>query len=285
MKKISFAYLGSSFFSARLLEKIIKDRDLLTKLDLKTIITQPDRLSGRKQEKKPTEVKTTGIKYGYKVITDLELFPKKIDLALLYAYGNIINKETLTIPKYGFLNIHPSLLPLYRGTSPIATPLVKGDTQTGVTIIKMDDLIDHGPIADQKVYTIKNQDKRPDLETKLTDLGFELFKSLINKGIENTSYRTQIEKNASYTKKLEKENGFVKFENLETEISNSSEKLFNLFRGLYPWPGVWTILKNGKRLKITDMKIENGKLKIIKVQLEGKKEVDFKTFNKAYRVF
>jgi len=323
MKKLSLAYFGSPDFSADFLEKLLNDPSLLQLIEVKLVITQPDRPVGRKQILTPTAVKLIAEKYGIKFqilnhksqinnkskITnskplefrnpdlfgtwnlDLDTF-KNIDLALVYAYGNLIPKKLLSLLKYGFWCIHPSLLPKYRGTSPMATTLINGDKETGVTIIKMDEKIDHGPIIAQEKYRILPTDKRPDLERKLTDLAFNLFKKTINKlRITNYELKTkeQNHKQAIYTKRLSKQDGFISFENLKFKIENSPEQLFNLFRGLYPWPGIWTILPNGKRLKILDLELYDFKdfttLRLKKVQLEGKKEVDFKTFNKAYKIF
>jgi len=310
MKKLTLAYFGAPDFSAYYLEKIITDNTIKDLINIKYVFTQPDRPTGRKQIITPTPVKTIAQKYNIEVITQLtdlrinEL--KNMDLVLLYAYGGIIPNHILSIPKYGFWNIHPSLLPNYRGTSPIATPLINGDKITGVTLMKMDDKIDHGPIIDQVSYTIKNNDLRPDLERNLTDLGVKLFKKIINElknsQINKLNMKEQNHKEATYTKKLKKEDGFIKFEDLKLALNkikglkspNYPEKIYNLFRGLYPWPGIWTILpvaeprrfrEVGKRLKITKMSFKSGKLIINKVQLEGKNEVDFETFNKAYKIF
>lgn len=343
MKYFNIAYFGSSDFSADFLEKLVTDTSIKRLIEVKFVVTQPDRKVGRKQILTPTLVKTVAQRYEIKVkfqilnlksqinnksqiknpkrlefgnsdlfgAWDLELDAlKNIDFALVYAYGAIIPKDLLALPKYGFWCIHPSLLPKYRGASPMATALINGDKTTGVTIIKMDEKIDHGPIIAQEKYEILATDKRPDLEVKLTDLAFEMFKKLIGEDakffatwevrsgastpleLKNFGIEPLIEQNhqqVTYTKKLKKEDGFIPFENWKLEIENSPEKIFNLFRGLYPWPGLWTILPNGKRLKITDMKLYNFKnfitLKLLSVQLEGKKEVDFETFNKAYKVF
>lgn len=296
MKKVRLAYFGSSNFSADFLEKILVD-DFA---EVRLVVTQPDRPVGRKQVLTPTPVKKIAEKYrGSRDIdfSDFSISEKShikltnIDLALVYAYGELIPKKLLNLPKFGFWNIHPSLLPKYRGTSPMAISLINGDKKTGVTIIKMDEEIDHGPIIAQESLTIENHDKRPDLEKKLTDLGYQMFKKILND--EDISARIksrlvrQNDKLATYTKRLEKSAGFIEFKNLIPINSgeNSPEKLFNLFRGLCPWPGLWTILPNGKRLKITDLDYIDGKLIFKKVQLEGKNEVDFKTFNKAYKIF
>ena len=317
MNKIRLAYFGTPDFSADLLEKLITDQSIKRLVEVKLVVTQPDRKVGRKQILTPSPAKVIAKKYNINVIDDLEtgLSEKfnQIDLALLYAYGRIIPKGILSLPKMGFWNIHPSFLPKYRGPSPIAQSLINGDTVTGVTLIKMDDQIDHGPIIAQEKLIILPTDKRPDLEKKLTDLAFKMFCNLI-KGVDTcfepiawgpASWRGEagekhgikpfIKQNhtqATYTKLLKKDDGFVSFENLKLKIKNSPKQLFNLFRGLYPWPGIWTLITppgcnaaQQKRLKIINMQLISDKLIIKKVQLEGKKEVDFKTFNQAYRIF
>ena len=291
MKKIKLAYFGSPSFAADLLEKLIIDTTINQLIEVELVVTQEDRLVGRKQILTPTPVKKVAEKYNLKLLAPRSSKSKvgeisKCDIALVYAYGDLIPKEFLDLPKYGFWNIHPSLLPKYRGPGPITNPLINGDKITGVTIIKMDEEIDHGPIIVQESLMIGEDDKRPDLEKKLTDLGFEMIKKLLMQ-VEKKPVKP-IEQNhndATYTKKLSKQDGFIEFENLKMKIENSPKQLFDLFRGLYPWPGIWTTLPNGKRLKITNMYYNDEKLTIKKVQLESKNEVDFETFNKVYKIF
>ena len=151
MKKLWLAYFGSSYFSALLLEKLVNDPELQKIIDLKLVVTQPDKPVGRKQVLTPTLVKKIAQKYAIPVLDSLrslEQYPveKNFDFGLVYAFGEIIPKKLLVLPKFGFLNVHPSLLPKYRGTAPIAAPLIDSKKQTGVTIIKMDEEIDHAPI-------------------------------------------------------------------------------------------------------------------------------------------
>ncbi len=313
---LKFAYFGSPDFAGRFLEKIIKDDELKKHLDLKFVVTQKDKPSGRKRIMTPTPVKFIAQKYSVAVFDyELEsrvsktgvnygiLVPEKIDqkmvedldLVLVYAYGAIISKKIMTLPRLGFWNIHPSLLPRYRGTAPMATPLINGDKNTGVTIIKMDNRMDHGPIIAQTMYTIQKSDKRPDLETKLTSMGFELFKSVILKSFQDLvdrpqnkfgmTLREQDHSKASYTEKLKKDDGFINFDELKNRLIDDPAKLYNLYRGLYTWPGIWTILPNGKRLKIVELEYERGLLHIKRVQLEGKKETSFKVFNDFHKMF
>jgi methionyl-tRNA formyltransferase len=300
MKKLSIAYFGTPYFSANLLEKILTDKNI--PIEVKFVVTQPDKPLGRKGIITPTPVKVIAEKYGItndknkqaiggaKEGNSQQNLLRTVDLALIYAYGKIIPKELLSLPKYGFWNIHPSLLPKYRGPSPIAYPLINGDVKTGVTLIRMDEQIDHGPIIDQVECDILPDERRPELEKKLTNLGYELFKKTTAKLTDSriSGLKKQEHTRATFTKLLTKQDGFISFENLKLKIENSPKTLYNRFRGLYPWPGIWTLVTiNGqeKRLKITDMKLKNGELKIEKAQLEGKKEVDFSTFQKAYSIY
>jgi len=351
MKKITLAYFGSPYFSALFLEKILTNSDLKKIIDVKLVVTQPDRPAGRKQILTETPVKKVAKKYGIQIFesksearstksetnskskiinSNLEhwnLFRisnfefrifNQIDLCLVYAFSQIIPKDLLKVPKLGFWNIHPSLLPKYRGPSPIAYPLIFGEKETGVTIIKMDEKIDHGPIIAQEKLKIESDDRRPALEKKLTDLGFKTFKRIILKE-DNPQIASQNHAQATYTRLLKKQDGFIplpvlkkalkneplKFEELPviikeylkknsnlSQTSNfesriSSKIIYDYFRGLSPWPGIWTLLPNGKRLKIINMNfnVTRYTLHVTRVQLEGKKEVDFETFNRAYGVF
>jgi len=354
MKKLTLAYFGSPNFSANFLEKIFTDQDLRRVIDVKLVVTQPDKPIGRKQILTETPVKKVAKKYKIQI---LELKTNKsearnknqnleteknnkrfldlsynsnlwdlifgLDLCLVYAFSYIISKDLLEIPKLGFWNIHPSLLPIYRGPSPIAYPLIFEEKETGVTIIKMDEKVDHGPIIAQEKLKIEETDRRPDLEKKLTNLGFKMFRQIIMNLFQNLETESQLfdwknrirltpqnHSHATYTRLLKKLDGFVPLSALKkslkneplnfeerpailketgkkVEVRNSSKIIYDYFRGLYPWPGLWTLLPNGKRLKITDMSFNftHNTLNFKRVQLEGKKEVDFETFNQAYRVF
>lgn len=373
MKKIKLAYFGAPSFSADFLEKLMNDHELPIELTL--VVTQPDRPVGRKQVLTATPVKMLAQKRkDIKIVDSFQISSasrriksqiESVDLALVFAFGEIIPGALLVVPKLGFWNIHPSLLPRYRGASPIAYPLIFGDTQTGVTLIQMDEKMDHGPIIAQKTCDILPTDTRPDLEKKLTKIGFELFKEVISKKAgpathsshqyssesEDTLFREAwdsadqprgpiaSEKNAyqafrfraagspplghplspqndsvsTYTRQLHKQDGFIPLSTLQKALSGallvedevptiikeyqskyrksqvaerkSSTLIYNLFRGLSPWPGIWTLTPDHRRLKIIEAGIQKDRLTIKKVQLEGKKAVDFATFNTAYRIF
>lgn len=312
MRKLSLAYFGTPDFSASFLEKILNDKEL--PVEVKLVVTQEDKPVGRKQIITPSPVKLIARKYGIQTL-DTQFLTRKgalprirevpnsqklvssllnMDLALLFAYGEIISRDLLKAPKHGFWNIHPSLLPKYRGASPVAFPLINGDKETGVTIIQMDKELDHGPIIAQEKVEILSKERKDELTNRLTEMAFELFKKKIGE-LRITDYglklQPQDDSKATYTKLLTKKDGFVEFLDLKSKIVNHPQELFNMFRGLYPWPGLWTRLRSfgasggqAKRLKIIDMDLVNGKLVLKKVQLEGKKEVDFNQFNEIYRV-
>jgi methionyl-tRNA formyltransferase len=297
--KFKIAYFGTPDFSAHLLEKILTDKDLPVEVTL--IVTQPDKPVGRNQILSPSPVKIIAQKYKIPVYDEpRQNLLQKVDLALLFAYGEIIPKELLEAPKHGFWNIHPSLLPKYRGPSPIAQLLINGETKTGITLIQMDEELDNGPIIAQEELIIKPAERRPELTNRLTDLGFEIFKKYIIKYRQNNvlSLQNQNHSQATYTHIFKRGDGFIPLDDLKKALTDlkSAKTVLNRYRGLYSWPGIWTVLEPprlrseaGKprrlmRLKIIDMVLVDNHLIINKVQLEGKKSVDFKTFNSAYHL-
>ncbi len=324
MKKLSIAYFGTPSFSAQFLQQLLTDKEM--PVEVKLVVTQPDQPVGRKQVLTKTPVRIVAEKFGIEVLTSsTTLSTSKIehnDVGFLFAYGNLISNDLLNKFKYGILNTHPSLLPKYRGPGPIAYPLLLGDTKTGVTLIKLDREIDHGPIVAQAELHIGPKDRRSDLETRLTDLAYDMFKkTIINTYGQGSALslhkKPQNHALATFTRQMKKEDGFIPFRTLKkaldggemdqkdipvivkdyyrinnhlqpSRIHGLSTVVYNLFRGLYPWPGVWTninIRGDEKRLKINDLELLDNKIILKKVQLEGKNEVDFETFNSAYEVF
>lgn len=313
MKKINIAYFGTPLFSAYFLEKILFEKK--PSMNISLVVTQKDKAAGRKMQITKSHVKEIAEKYNIDVYHNIfnnnyQYLLKDIDIALLYAYGEIVPEKALNIPKYGFWNIHPSLLPLYRGPSPITYPLIMGDKKTGVTLIKLDKELDHGDIISQKEIKILPQDKKQDMQIKLSNLAFNMFCKVIDKITSSKDFKLktikQDHKKANYTKPLKRSHGFISFNTLQKALKNerlgkedlpeihkdlkshsrsSSKIIYDFFKGMHPWPGMWTKIKidnTDKRLKIIDMNYIGNKLCINKVQLEGKRPVDYKTFQKAY---
>ena len=230
--------------------------------------------------------------YDFKKIEKL-----KPDLVIVASYGKIIPKEILEIPKYGCLNIHPSLLPRYRGPSPIQTTILNGDKKTGVTIILMDKKIDHGPIIAQQEWEIPNSQPTADqpkagkfliskrftyseLCKKLANLGVKLLVETIPKWINNEiKAKPQNHLKATYTKILKREDG-------EIDWSKSDREIERKIRAFNPWPGTFTFIKHKNktlRIKVLEADIsQDNKLIIKRLQPEGKKPMTFEEFQRGY---
>lgn len=224
----------------------------------------------------------------------------KPDLAIIAAYGKILPKEILEIPKYGFINIHGSILPKYRGPSPIQAAILSGDEQTGVTIMKLDEEMDHGSILGKSEIQISKSETYESLSKKLAKLGAELLIKIIPDYISGKIKPiSQDHSKATYTKLIKKEDGKI-------DWSKSAQDLERMTRGFYPWPSAWTIWDK-KLLKIVEADVseennrktgevflKNGELAIKcgeniliikKLQLEGGKILSAKEFLNGHKNF
>lgn len=287
MDQLSVVYFGTPDFSANFLNKILVNKEISIQID--AVVTQEDKKIGRKQIVTQSPVKKLAIEKSIKALHDYPV--EKHDIGLVFSYGKIIPNKILKLFKYGVWVVHPSILPKYKGPSPIAQVLIDGEKETGVTLIIADEGIDTGDIIGIKKLEINPNEKRNELTNRLVATAYELFIETFNKFINNDfKINTIKQEKGEYpiTKKFKREDGYIPFDKLINLSFTDSLNIYNLFRGLYPWPGIWSKVKiNGieKRLKITDLKLVNGRLAINRVQLEGKKEVDFNTFNLAYKVF
>ena len=224
---------------------------------------------------------------------NLSLFP--YNLLIVASYGKIIPKSILDIPKFGTLNVHPSLLPKFRGPSPIQSFILSGEEKTGVTIMLMDEQVDHGQILLQKEFEtrstkheipnkfqIQNSENfklnANQLEEKLAELGGQMLVDVIPKWISGEIKAVeQDHSQATFTKKINKENGLVDLE------KDSPENIYRKFLAFHSWPGIYYFTKRDEkdiRVIITDMELENGQLKINKVKPEGKNEIDYENFTR-----
>jgi len=217
---------------------------------------------------------------------------KSPDVGVLASFGAIVPPQFLNFPKHGILNIHPSLLPKYRGASPAQAAILNGERETGVTIIKMDEKIDHGPIVAQFKEEILPTDTAESLYFRLFSAGAEVLKTILPAYLEGRiELREQNHSAATYTKKLTREDGFIPLEKIKAAIQSiNAETIDRQIRAYYPWPGIWINLKlkiqnsklNNKRLKILRAHLEDNRLVLDQVQLEGKKPVSFKQFLEGY---
>lgn len=214
------------------------------------------------------------VRKSTELMANEKLFRAKADIGVVADFGVIIPKQILhTFPK-GLINVHPSLLPKYRGPTPAQTAILNGDKETGVTIIQLDEQIDHGPILAQKQSTIERDDSAKSLYEKLFKEGAKLTLDVLNKFEHNLNTpKAQDHDLATYTKTLTREEGYFDYTN-----SQDLNYFKNLVRGYYPWPGAWTKVKLRSE---EDEKI----IKFLpnhKLQVEGGKEMEYKDFMNGY---
>ncbi|OGK35344.1 hypothetical protein A3A93_04795 [Candidatus Roizmanbacteria bacterium RIFCSPLOWO2_01_FULL_38_12] len=325
---MNIAYFGSPDISATLLGKLVKISP--GNIRIPCVFTQPDKPAGKNLTKTKTPVAQLASKLGLALYDlDVKLYPTKvvdiikkhdIELCISYSYGLVIPLEVLRAPRFGFWNIHFSLLPEYRGPAPVAYALILGDNATGTTISRITDKLDSGEIISQKKIIIDDHENRIELTNRLALISEELMITLLSRLIkgEDIPMTVQDEKSATYTKFLKKDHGhlsisFIQFAlkgddlsyqkvpflikefyekykdtNILPDKFSSAKILYQYYRGLSPWPGIWTVVKTNKgdkRLKILKMKLIDNKLVLMKVQLEGKNPVLFEVFNKSYNIF
>jgi methionyl-tRNA formyltransferase len=227
------------------------------------------------------------------------------DMGVLAAYGEIIPKSVIGLFPNGILNIHPSLLPKYRGASPVQAALALGDEKTGVTIIKIDEKLDHGPILSQFSEEVLHSDTLGTLRERLFMRSSEVLVELIEPYLAGkVTPRAQNHDEATFTSQITREYGLIPTEFVEAALKGNTFKgelkipflkeaiiiptptnLYNFIRALDPWPGAWTRVlmgSNQKRLKILKAHLEEPKLILDEVQLEGKNPVAWKQFVEAF---
>jgi len=245
-KNLKIIFIGTPEFGAVILRELI-----LNKLKPVLVITAPDKPRGRRQMVLPPIVKIVAEKYNIPVLQaeKIATLKKEIskvdpDLIIVAAFGQIIPKTILKIPKYGCINVHPSLLPKYRGPAPIKFVILNGEKETGVTITLMTEKIDNGPIIAAEKFIINNKKiTSKELERDLARLGAKLLIKTIPKWIKGEIQpQPQDESNATYTKLLKKEAGKI-------DWSKSAQEIERQIRAFDPWPSSFCEA-NGKVLKI-----------------------------------
>ena len=278
MKKQKIIFIGTSSFAITTLEELIENN-----YEILAVITAPDKPVGRKQEVIPSPVKEIALKYNLlilqpKKIAEIEkkIHELKPDLILVSSYGQMIPKSILDIPKKKSLNLHPSLLPKYRGASPIQTAILNGEKTTGITIMKIDEKMDHGPIIAQQETDIKPDDTYESLESRLSEEITKLLIEILPRYFKNKiKPKIQDEDNATYTKILTRDDGRI-------DLKENVQKIERKVRAFYPWPGTWTEI-NSQRIKILKVKIKDGLLFLELVQPSGKEPMTGEEFFRGHK--
>ncbi|HBI25636.1 MAG: Methionyl-tRNA formyltransferase [Candidatus Wolfebacteria bacterium GW2011_GWC2_39_22] len=289
----TFIFFGTPGFAADALEKLL-NRGIIPA----AIVCNPDRPVGRKKVITPPAIKLFVLEHQLQdpTLTIPLLQPEVLDDAfaeqlkafnadvfVVAAYGKLLKKNILDIPKHGTIGIHPSLLPIYRGASPLQTTLIDGVDITGVSLFMIDEKMDHGPIVAQETVQIGTMNYIQ-LEKKLSEIGGELLAAVLPDFVAGKiTPKEQDHEKATLTKKYTVEDAFIDIHDIErarTEGGDIALKIERKIRALNPEPGTWTIASSfcnmhfgqEKRVKIleADVSMENT-LIIKRIQIEGKK--------------
>lgn len=298
-------FMGSSNFSSVIFESLIKNG-----FKIVAIFTQEDKIGERGHKLIETEVKKAAKLHSIPIYQPKTLKNEKTveilktfssDFIVVAAYGKILPKEVLQIPKISCVNVHASILPRWRGASPIQYSILNGDKKTGVTIMKMDEGVDTGDIYEiSEEIEIEEKETTLTLSEKLAKIGAELLPQSLEKIFKGEiSLTKQEESKATYAPRIKKENGHIDF-------SKESQDIERMIRAFIPWPKCYFFLK-GKRINvissIVSEKIEsegygillsskellfscgNGTtIKFTEVQMEGKKVVKGEEFIRGFRI-
>lgn len=281
MKNLNFAFWGTPEISSQTLG-ILFNHGYIPSI----IITSPDARSGRGMHLTSTPVDLWANSHNIKCLKPekinhefIENFKKlQIDLSIVVAYGKILPEDIIKTPRLGTINIHYSLLPKYRGASPLESALLNGDTNTGISIQQMVFKLDSGPIIKEIEIPISINDTKDDLRKKLTILGGETLCDILpNISTEKITLKNQREEDATFCKKIKKEDGLI-------ELNGNQKENYNKYRAFFGWPGIYFFInKKDKhiRIKITKAHYENDSFIIERVIPEGKKEIEYNLFIKS----
>ncbi|WP_027720034.1 MULTISPECIES: methionyl-tRNA formyltransferase [unclassified Desulfurobacterium] len=305
MEKFNVVFMGTPDFAVPSLKGLL-DSDMF---NVSLVVTQPDKPAGRGRRLKAPPVKVIAESHGIPVVQPLkvkgneELMDRlkaiSPDFIVVAAYGKILPSELLEIPKIAPVNVHASLLPRYRGASPIQSALLNGDAKTGVTIMKITEKLDSGDIYIQEETSISLDDTAQTLHDRLAKIGGRLLvKALPLIASGKLKPVPQDDSKATYCTQIKKEDGRI-------DWRDDVENIFNKVRAFTPWPSAFTHFK-GKLLKITkalpveghgepgvvmDVDREGfyvgtgkGVLKVLKVKPEGKREMNADDFVRGYRL-
>ena len=297
-------FMGTPDFAVPVLSRLMEAGH-----EIAAVYSQPDRPAGRGRKLVPTPTKRFAEEYGIEVRQPKSLRSEaecaglaslSPEVVVVAAYGLFLPPEALEIPPLGCLNIHPSLLPRYRGPSPVVSAIINGGDETGVTIMKLDEGMDSGPILAQKQVPIDERDTGPELTRRLFDLGANLLaETLPGWASGSIQASPQDESQATFTTLVKKEDG-------EIDWTDNAERIARMVRAYEPWPGTFTYW-DGKLLKILDatstagsaspghvvglndggigIGTGDGVLAVDRLQMEGRRPSDAQDFVRGYPNF
>jgi methionyl-tRNA formyltransferase len=242
MNGLKIIFMGTAELSCASLERLAGE----PQVKVAAVVSQPDKPQGRELKLQAPPVKILAQKFNLPVLQPFkardehfisQLRELQPDLIVVVAYGHILPPEILELPRFGCVNVHTSLLPKYRGAAPIQWAIANGETETGVTIMKMDAGMDTGPVLAQKQTPISPQDDSATLHNRLANLGAELLLETIPDYVSGKVQPTPQSENGSYAPKIKKEDGQI-------DWKLPAQTILNRLRAFTPWPGAFTFLKS-----------------------------------------
>jgi methionyl-tRNA formyltransferase len=272
---MQYVFFGTPRFGALVLERLITQG-----FPPKLVVCNPDRPTGRNQVLTAPAVKRIAEQYGIPVrqpeklsmIYD-ELRVINADFFLVAAYGKILRPELLGLARLGTVGVHPSLLPVYRGPSPLQQSILDGVTTTGVSLFLVDAEVDHGPVITQATYTIPLWTTYLDLEEHLAFLGADLVREILPRWIAGDLVpEEQDHDRATFTHKFLTKDAYIPWDLLVRAMNQGQDasSLAHMILGLNPEPGVWTE-RDGIRVKLLGAKVKDDRLIVTCYQVAGKK--------------
>jgi methionyl-tRNA formyltransferase len=254
--KLRIVFMGTSSFAEKMLSSLLEE-----KYNILAVFTQPDKKSGRKGELLSSPVKILAEKNKIPIIQPEKFDEKTIsllkethpDLIVVAAYGKILPEQALEVPGFGSINVHASLLPKFRGASPIQNALLSGESETGITIMLMDKGMDTGNILSQEKVSISPDDTTQTLAKKLELTGTETLLKTIPLWIEKKiSPIKQDDSKATMCQLIERNDGKIVWD-------NEAQEIYNQYRAFFPWPGVfsfWEDNNSTRRIKLTEISLQ-----------------------------
>jgi methionyl-tRNA formyltransferase len=228
--------------------------------DIVTVVTQPDRPAGRSGQPRPSPVKTLSLQHNLPIwqpagLRDPDAMDRIRELApdviIVAAYGEIVKEEVLSLPPRGCLNVHASLLPRHRGPAPVAAAIRAGDSETGISLMLMDEGVDSGPVLAQAVVPLDGGERRGALTALLAEVGAGLLERILPAWLAGEiTPQPQDEAKATYNRLLRKEDGKI-------EWSWPARRIERMMRAHDPWPGIYSFLR-GRRMRIWQASVRPG---------------------------
>jgi methionyl-tRNA formyltransferase len=306
---IRVIFFGSPDFAVPSLHALAHDERFI----IEAIVTQPDKPKGRGRTLQQTPIAQIAARLGFAVVkterptnesATIQSF-KNIDVFVVVAYGAMLPASILALPKYGTINLHPSLLPKYRGASPIQAAILNGDHETGVSVMLLDEGLDHGPLLWQESVPIEHHDTAESLSQRLAGIGAKLLATTIPLRVKGELIpQPQDDTQATFTKQLTKENGKI-------DWMKPVDHIARMVRAYHPWPSTWTHYREkdedcllkiteaavlhqphtsppGTLIQLSDASIavacsQGSLLKLITVQPSGKNAIPVEAFINGHR--